>query len=112
MVYSLAFAITLGPVAMAALGARTRAGGYLTLLAVLILPEAIESYTARILPPGWHELTSIPAALEAVRGAVLLPHSSPAAARAAAGLAGVVLASFALALARVPRAEDAAGPAR
>jgi hypothetical protein len=112
MVYALAFAITLGPVAMAALGARTRAGGYLTLLAVLILPEAIESYTARILPPGWHELTSIPAALEAVRGAVLSPHSSPAAARAAAGLAGVVLASFALALARVPRAEDAAGPAR
>ena len=39
--YALAFAATLGPVAMAALGARTRAGGYLTLLAVLVLPELL-----------------------------------------------------------------------
>jgi hypothetical protein len=112
MVYALAFSITLGPVAMAALGARTRAGGYLTLLAVLILPETIEGYTARILPRGWHELTSIPAALEAVRGAVLSPHPSLAAARAALGLVAVVLASFAVALARVPRTTDATGPAR
>ena len=36
LVYALAFAGTLGPVAMAALGARTRAGGYLTLVAVLV----------------------------------------------------------------------------
>jgi hypothetical protein len=112
LVYALAFAFTLGPVAIAALGARTRAGGYLTLLAVLVLPEILESYTARILPPGWHELTSIPAALGALRAGVLTPHASASALRALAGLVAVVLISFAVALARVPRAENATGTAR
>jgi hypothetical protein len=112
LVYALAFAFTLGPVAIAALGARTRAGGYLTLLGVLVLPEALESYSARILPPGWHELTSIPAALGAVRAGVLAPHASASAFRALAGLVAVVLISFAVALARVPRAESATGTAQ
>ena len=91
MAYALVFAVTVGPVALAALGARTRAGGYLTLLAVLVLPEVLGSWTARLLPRGWHELTSIPSALDAVRVGASHPVVSGAhAARALAGLAAVV----------------------
>ncbi len=67
LVYALAFSATIGPVAMAALGARTRAGGYFTLLGVLALPELVSPLTATFLPSGWDELTSIPAAIAAVR---------------------------------------------
>jgi len=106
MAYALAFAATIGPVAMASLGAGTRAGGYLTLLAVLVLPELLSGWTAELLPHGWRELTSIPAALEAVRSGA----SSPAAsadhlARAVAGLAAVIALSLLVVTARVPRAD-------
>lgn len=95
LVYVLAFAATLGPVAMAALGARTRAGGYLTLVAVLGLPELLAPWTSDLLPRGWGELTSIPAALAAVRVGVAHPAAAGAhAARAAVGLAAVVALSL------------------
>ncbi len=95
LVYVLAFAATVGPVAMAALGARTRAGGYVTLLAVLALPELLAPWTSDLLPRGWTELTSIPAALAAVRIGVTHPLEAGAhAARAAAGLAAVVALSL------------------
>jgi hypothetical protein len=99
MAYALVFAATLAPVALAALGARTRAGGYLTLVAILVLPEVLGSWTERLLPTGWRELTSIPSALEAVRLGVSHPvHSGAHAARALAGLAAVIaLAMLAIA---------------
>jgi hypothetical protein len=101
LVYVLAFAATVGPVAMAALGARTRAGGYLTLLAVLALPELLAPWTSDLLPRGWTELTSIPAALAAVRVAVVHPMTGGARAlRAAAGLAAVVALSLLVVAAR------------
>lgn len=110
LVYALAFAMTMGPLAMAALGARTRAGGYLTLIAVLVVPELAASWTSAVLPSGWHELSSVPAALEAVRAFVLSPRASGAhAARAVAGLTAVVIVSLAVVRARVPRAETGAG---
>jgi hypothetical protein len=95
LVYTAAFSATIGPVAMATLGARTRAGGYFTLLAVLVLPELVAPITSEILPAGWDELTSIPAALEAVRAAVETPmkHGEHLA-RAVVGLAGVVFVSL------------------
>ncbi len=101
-VYALAFAITLGPLAMAALGGRSRGGGYLALLAVLVLPELLAPWTGVLLPKGWRELTSIPAALEAVRSGV--QSAGPAvlhAARAVIALVAVVAASLLLVHARV-----------
>jgi hypothetical protein len=103
LIYALAFAATLGPVAMAALGARTRAGGYFTLLLVLALPELLAPWTAELLPPGWHELTSIPAALEALRRAIAGPTSALHAVRALAGIAAVIGGSLLVVRARVPR---------
>ncbi len=91
LAYSLAFAATLGPVSMAALGATPRVGGYLVFLAVLVLPEVTAPWTSALLPDGWHELTSIPAALDAVRTGVESPLTGGAhLARAVAGLAAVV----------------------
>lgn len=106
LVYVLAFAATLGPVAMAALGARTRAGGYVTLLAVLALPELLAPWTGDLLPRGWTELTSIPAALAALRVGVVHPLAAGAhAARAVAGLAAVVALSLLVVAGRAREAQ-------
>jgi hypothetical protein len=106
-VYALAFSVTLGPVAMAALGGRSRAG--------LVLPELLAPWTAALLPSGWRELTSIPAALEAVRTGV--ESAGPAvlhAARATVALVAVVAASLLFVHARVSvdaSRDDATGSA-
>lgn len=106
LAYALAFAATMGPLAMAALGARTRAGGYFTLLAVLALPELLSPWTEDLLPAGWHELTSIPAALAAVRAGVASPSAAGVPmARAIAGLAAIVSASLIVVRARVSDGE-------
>jgi hypothetical protein len=85
--YALAFSATMGPVAMATLGVRSRVGGYLSLLLVLVVPELLSPWTSEILPQGWHELTSIPAALTAVRAGIARPSAaSEPMARALAGL--------------------------
>jgi len=111
MVYALAFAATLGPVAMAALGARTRSGGYLTLLGVLVLPELVSRWTAALLPHGWHELTSIPAALAAVRAGVAAPATMGLPmARALAGLGAVVAVSLVVVAARVRQTDTRGAP--
>jgi hypothetical protein len=102
LAYALAFAVVIGPVAFAALGTGTRAGGYLILVGVLALPELAAPWTAGLLPDGWHELTSIPAALDAVRAGVASPSTDGLAlVRAVAGLAAVVAASLAVVQARV-----------
>jgi hypothetical protein len=112
LAYALAFAATVGPVSMAALAGRSRAGGYLTLLAVLVVPELAAPWTSALLPSGWHELTSIPAALEAVRAAVMLPPGAGARlARAAAGLAAVAVVSLGVVGWRASsRAQEEAAP--
>jgi hypothetical protein len=69
--FAVAFAATLAPVAVATLGARSRVGGYLALLAVLVLPVLLEGWLGRVLPDGWAELATIPSALEALRSALL-----------------------------------------
>jgi hypothetical protein len=101
LVYALAFAAVVGPVAMAALGTRTRAGGYFSLLAVLVLPELLAPWTRALLPSGWGELASIPAALAAVRNGVAAPDLAGApAARALAELLAVAALSLAVVRAR------------
>jgi len=111
LVYALAFSGVVGPVALAALGARTRAGGYLTLLAVLVLPELVSRWTRALLPDGWGELTSIPAALGALRAGILSPYEGAAsAARALAGLLAVAGVALAVVRARAGAAShDTAG---
>jgi hypothetical protein len=105
LVYALAFAATLGPVALAALGARSRAKGYLCFFAVLVLPELLAPWTAAALPPGWHELTSIPAALGAVMAGVESPSlaSGVPMLRALVGLGAVIALGVVLVQTRTPR---------
>jgi len=106
LAYAVAFAATLGPVAMASLGTGSRAGGYFTLLTVLVLPELVSPWTSALLPRGWHELTSIPAALDAVRTGVSAPLDSGArGARAIAALAAVIAVSVVVVGAQVARTE-------
>jgi hypothetical protein len=102
IVFGVAFAVTLGPVSMATLGAGTRGGGYGWLLLVLVVPELLAPWTRALVPAGWKELTSIPAALEAVRSGVQNAGPSIAhALRAAVGLGGVVAASLLVIRARL-----------
>jgi hypothetical protein len=106
LVYALAFAATVGPLAMAALGGRTRSGGYMTLLAVLVAPELLAPWTRMLLPGGWYELTSIPAALEAVRRGVLSSSASGEhTARAIVALVAVIATSLVVVRARMPDAD-------
>jgi hypothetical protein len=112
LVYAAAFSATIGPVAMATLGARTRAGGYFTLLAVLVVPELAAPFTQTILPAGWDELTSIPAALGAVRAGVASPmRNGEHFARAIVGLAAVVAVSLVVVAERLRDAQGTAEPA-
>jgi hypothetical protein len=108
VVYTLAFAATLGPLAMAALGGRTRAGGYLTLMLVLVAPEVLAPFTRMLLPDGWYELTSLPAALEALRRGVQSPGAlGEHTARAIVVLAAVIATSLVVVRARVPDTDSA-----
>jgi len=69
--YAIAFSLVVAPIALAALGARGRASGYLYLLAVLVLPALIAPWTGQLVPEEWSELVSIPGALDALREALL-----------------------------------------
>ncbi len=60
LVYAAAFAIVVAPLALATLGAASRAGGYLRFLAVIVGPELIAGWTAPLVPPGWREILSVP----------------------------------------------------
>jgi hypothetical protein len=102
LTYAVAFAMTIAPVTMATLSARTRVGGYLGLVAVVALPELASPWTSALLPHGWSELTSIPSALAAVGGAFASPAAAVHAARAVAGLLAVVAASLVVVVARLP----------
>jgi hypothetical protein len=103
LAYSLAFAATLGPVALATLGARSRGGGYAALLAVVVIPEVLSPWTAALLPHGWNELTSIPAALDAVGSVASPDHAVMHVARALAMLAAVIGASLVIVAAQFVR---------
>jgi len=111
LAYALAFAATLGPLAMATLGTGTRVGGYLSLVAVLGLPELLARWTEPMLPLGWHEMTSIPSALAAVASGVRSDGASGwHLMRAVAGLGAVVAASLAVVWARLPQGEVGTQP--
>jgi hypothetical protein len=77
IVYSVAFAALLAPVGLATLAARSRVGGYFTLLVVLLLPEMLKGPMTRLLPEGWGEIASIPGALAALRASLLPTEFDP-----------------------------------
>ena len=106
IVYVAAFAATLAPLAMAALGAPTRSGGYLTFLVVLVVPELLAPWTSTALPHGWSELTSIPAALAAVEDGVRWPaRHAFAMIRALVALAALATLALAVVHLRIPRVD-------
>jgi hypothetical protein len=67
VVFSLAFSVVVAPVAFAALGARSRIGGYVFLIAVITIPELIVGMMGSSLPPSVADVLSIPSALAALR---------------------------------------------
>jgi hypothetical protein len=70
VVFALAFAAVVAPVAFAALGARTRVGGYLFLLGIIVLPEVLASALSGVLPIEVTEVIAIPSALGALRSSL------------------------------------------
>jgi len=71
LAYVLAFSATIAPLALATLGDRSRAGGYLWLLALVVLPDLFAPWTAALVPDAWGDVVSIPSALASVRGALM-----------------------------------------
>jgi hypothetical protein len=69
-VFSIAFAAVVAPVAFAALGARSRMGGYFFLLFVIVLPELFAGLLSGVLPDSLLEVIAIPSALAALRSAL------------------------------------------
>ena len=68
--YGFAFSFVVSPLAFAALGARTRIGGYFYLLLVLVLPEIVTNALGKSLPPEVLEVCAIPSALAALRASI------------------------------------------
>ena len=67
VVFAIAFAAVVAPVAFAALGARSRMGGYVFLLAIVTLPELLVSAMGSSIPASVADVLSIPSALGALR---------------------------------------------
>lgn len=103
--YATAFSITIGPVALAALGARSRFGGYLALVSVLVVPEMLGRFTAQMLPRGWQELTSIPAALGALRASLSPDVDVAGLLRSIVVLAAVIAIAIAVVRAQIARVD-------
>jgi hypothetical protein len=111
LAYSLAFGVLIGPVTMATLGARARLRGYLALLLVVVVPEVAASWTERfLLPEGWSELASLPAALGALRATALASPDWIRTVRALAGLVAVIAVSIVVITARAAQAAEQARP--
>lgn len=69
VVFGVAFSIVMAAVAFAALGARSRASGYLLLLSIVVLPELVVSRLPAI-PESLADVLSIPSALGALRSSL------------------------------------------
>ncbi len=100
-VYSVAFSIVVAPIALAALGARNRASGYLWLLGILVFPALVAGWTGQFFPEGWSELVSVPGALDALRDSLIGSVDLAQALRALVVLAVVTLLSSAWARAQL-----------
>ncbi len=109
LVFALAFAGVMAPLALAAIGGRSRAGGYVGLLVLLVLPEMLERWTSALVPSEWTDLLSVPSALAALRSSLASQEIDAARfARAACVVVAFAALCFALARAEIARvdAED------
>jgi hypothetical protein len=103
-VFAVAFAFVFAAVALATLGARSRGGGYLALLAVLVLPELSVPALEPLVATRWLEVASIPGALAGLRAALAAPSFDPfLLGRATAVLASVVVLALLVARAELAR---------
>jgi hypothetical protein len=110
-VFAVVFGGTLAPLAIATLGARSRAGGYVLLVVLLAVPELVQGWSAQMLPAGWGELASIPGALLALRGGLNPQDLDPMRVlRAGSVLALIVAIALVLARAQLARADAEGGP--
>ncbi len=105
LAYSLAFAAILAPVALAALGARSRAGGYGLLFLVLVMPAILSGLTSKLVPEPWGGLVSIPGAVDGVRDGLMPPYDPLGTLRALIVL--LVLGGLAVLVVRRQLARDA-----
>jgi hypothetical protein len=105
LAYAAAFAAIVAPLVFATMGTGSRVIGYAAFIGLIGAPELVAPWTREALPPGWHELTSIPAALSAVATGVRLGGAAiwPLA-RALTALAACGAASLVVVLVRVGRA--------
>ncbi len=70
VLFSVAFAVVVAPIAFAALGARSRVSGYFFLLMILVLPETLTWALSSGVPSEVLELCAIPSALAALRSSL------------------------------------------
>jgi hypothetical protein len=91
VIYAVAFACVVAPMALAALGTRRTVRGYGRFLTILVAPELLKPWTSELVPKGWGELLSVPSALGALRAALVVPGFD----FARLARAGFVLAAFA-----------------
>lgn len=99
VLFGVGFAIVIAPTAIAALGARTRVGGYMFLLGVVVLPELAVTAASSALPHALADVLSIPSALGALRASVA-PGSFDVARLARATVALAVFTALTIALVR------------
>ena len=97
--FAIAFSAVVAPVAFAALGARSRIGGYLFLIGVVMIPELIVMGMGASLPESIADVLSIPSALSALRTS-LAPGTVDLYRAARALIALTLAATFAMFLVR------------
>jgi hypothetical protein len=111
LVYAAAFAVVVAPMSLAALGTRSRGGGYVLLGLLLVLPEMAEPWTSALVPAGWGELLSLPSALAALRASLPPEGFDPVRlTRSAFVLAAFGALCFAFLRAEIASLDNAAGP--
>ncbi len=99
MAFAVAFAAVVAPIAFAALGARSRLGGYVFLICVVSLPEVLVMTMGSALPESVSDVLSIPSALGALRTS-LAPGTLDLARSARAIVALTLVVAFATFLVR------------
>ena len=109
LVFASMFALAVAPLSLAALGARSRSGGYFALLLILGLPELFVKYTDALLPEGWGDLIAVPSALAALASGLSPGTLDPwQVARAFVVLSVVAVVSLVVTRAQMARAKELA----
>jgi hypothetical protein len=110
VVYALAFGCLVAPLAAATLGARARGTGYLILVALLVIPEALQD-SLDSLPERWRALFGIPSVMNVLRDSLTPAHRDlPLAGAALVVVILVSVVAMLFSLEQAVRASRAAEP--